>query len=94
MSGGSLDYFYLKLEELDFRQQTPQRKAFKRHLVLVAQALHDIEWVDSGDYSEGAESEAIEACLHPKATLLEAYVGVRDAVKTLTEVMRRQEPPA
>jgi hypothetical protein len=27
--------------------------------------MHDIEWVDSGDYSDGDEHEAIKACLAP-----------------------------
>jgi len=66
MSGGSLDYLYSKLEYsvVDIPDRgNPLRKAFKKHLQLVARALHDIEWVDSGDYSQGDEEEAIKACL-------------------------------
>jgi len=30
---------------------------------LFSEAMHDIEWVDSGDKSEGGDHEAIDACL-------------------------------
>lgn len=42
------------------------RLRFVEHLRKVAQAAHDIEWVDSGDYGDGAEVEAIEAVLEGK----------------------------
>lgn len=64
MSGGSLNYLYRRLlYDADFACDTPERKAFAAHLKLVARALHDIEWVDSGDYGPGDENEAIRACL-------------------------------
>jgi hypothetical protein len=64
MSGGSMGYLYRCLEwQAEFAQDTPERIAFARHLELVAKALHDIEWVDSGDYGPGDENEAIRACL-------------------------------
>ena len=63
MSGGSMDYMYSRLEQVTFEQNTPLRKQFAEHLKLVAQALHDIEWVDSADYAPGDEDEAIRACL-------------------------------
>lgn len=63
MSGGSMDYLYSLLEyKAEFELSSPERVAFKEHLEKVAKALHDIEWVDSGDYGEGAEIEAIRAC--------------------------------
>ena len=66
MSGGSMDYLYSKvLHCADFPLDTPERIAFAAHLKLVAQALHDIEWVDSGDYGPGDENDAIQACLNP-----------------------------
>jgi len=66
MSGGSMKYLYSKvLHESDFPLDTPERIAFAKHLNLVAQALHDIEWVDSGDYGPGDDSAAILACLNP-----------------------------
>ena len=39
------------------------RLRFVEHLRKVAEAAHHIEWVDSGDYGDGAEVEAIEAVL-------------------------------
>ena len=66
MSGGSLDYLYSKLEHslTDIPDNgNPLRKAFKKHLLLVSKALHDIEWVDSEDYKSGDEEAAIKACL-------------------------------
>lgn len=64
MSGGSMQYLYRRLlDEVDFACDTPERKAFAAHLELVAKALHDIEWVDSGDYGPGDENAAIRACL-------------------------------
>jgi hypothetical protein len=63
MSGGSMNYLYLKIEDVDFELNTPERIAFKQHLKLVAEACRAIEWVDSGDSSEGSESKFISACL-------------------------------
>jgi hypothetical protein len=65
MSGGSMDYADLRVEEAanSFRLNTPRRKAFRKLMFLVAKAMHDIEWVDSGDCSEGSENAAIDACL-------------------------------
>lgn len=67
MSGGSYDYAYRDMDsfirDLDRRANTPLRKAFVKHLAKVANAMHDIEWVDSGDYSEGDEDKSIAVCL-------------------------------
>ena len=39
MSGGSMNYLYSKLEyEANFREDTPERRAFAKHLKLVAKA--------------------------------------------------------
>jgi len=67
MSGGSYDYAFIKFDEtadqLSRRAQTPLRKAFVKHLRKVAQAMRDIEWVDSGDLAEGEETDSIRKCL-------------------------------
>ena len=66
MSGGSWDYFYGRLGDVALRLQCerdPLRKAFGSHLQECARALHDIEFVDSGDYSPGDEVKAIKAVL-------------------------------
>ena len=59
MSGGSMNYLYSRLEyDANFSQDTPERRAFAKHLKLVAKALHDIEWVESGDYGKGDDTAA------------------------------------
>jgi len=90
MSGGSMNYLYSKLEyDATFREDTPERKAFAKHLRLVAKALHDIEWVDSGDYGKGQESEAIRACLSEGAALEAAIEIANEAAKTLRAELNR-----
>jgi hypothetical protein len=69
MSGGSWDYAYKTVEsfanrllaesrEID-RELDPLRGEFAKHLLDVAKAMHDIEWVDSADKAAGDEREAI-----------------------------------
>ncbi len=64
MSGGSYDYVYQKIDQIEIKDCDIKfrRKAFQKLLKLVATAMHDIEWVDSGDYSEGEENPAIMEC--------------------------------
>ena len=66
MSGGSMNYLYSKIQDAEFDLTTPERIAFKRHLNLVAEACKAIEWVDSGDNSEGSEIEFIAKCINTK----------------------------
>lgn len=63
MSGGSMDYLSVKVEEAHFHETTIERKVFRDHLKKVAKALHAIEWNDSGDRADDDESEAIMECL-------------------------------
>ena len=62
MSGGSMDYLYIKVADAEFTENTSLRKAFREHLELVAIALKKIEWNDSGDGADG-EDDAIRNCL-------------------------------
>lgn len=93
MSGGSMNYLYSRIEnDAVFPQNTAERKAFAAHLKKVAKALHDIEWVDSCDYSPGMESEAIRACLK-EGDVIDALIDqakrvisdLQDEVKMATE---------
>lgn len=84
MSGGSMDYLYSKLEYATFATNTPLRKAFRKHLDKVAKALHDIEWVDSSDYSPGGEDEAIRACLDSADIVDSAIEEVHKAIDGFT----------
>lgn len=65
MSGGSYNYAFLEVDEFEGQltklKEYPQREVFGELLVLVAKAMHDIEWVDSGDYAPGDDIEAIDA---------------------------------
>lgn len=84
MSGGSYDYLYTKIEDvadslLSRKGEAPIRRAFAEHLKLVAKALHDIEWVDSGDYGGGDDVDAIRAALGPSADAAELKVLIDDA---------------
>lgn len=90
MSGGSMNYVYSRLEcDATFSENTPERRAFAKHLKLVIKALHDIEWVDSGDYGPGDDSEAIRACLAPGAVLDAAVEAAHAARKELTAELER-----
>lgn len=90
MSGGSMNYLYSKLEyDANFKKDTPERLAFAKHLLLVAKALHDIEWVDSGDYGLGGDTQAIRACLGSGAVLEAAVEAAHEARKALTAELER-----
>ena len=83
MSGGSMNYLYRRIEDVEFKLTTPQRITFKQHLNLVAEACKAVEWVDSGDNSEGSENEFITKCINN----LDNVVITKD---TLTPLLRRQ----
>ena len=80
MSGGSYDYACYTLrnnfiEEFEKNLNNDTlRIAFLDHLLKVEKAMHDIEWVDTGDYGDGDEHEAILSCLAP--------TGIDETVKT------------
>ena len=88
MSGGSLGYAYGRIEtiseEVAQRAFTPLHEAFAVHLAKVAYALHDLEWVLSGDYSPGDEVEPIRAVL-PEGAELKQVVDEAKAVYTQLE---------
>lgn len=88
MSGGSMDYLSYKVEGAAFRENTPERKAFRLHLRKVAKALHKIEWNDSGDGADG-ESEAIRACTGDGPVLDVAIDDAHEAAKVLRAELER-----
>lgn len=80
-----MDYFYTKVHQAaDEIGGTPQREAFAIHLHQVATALHDIEWVDSGDYGYGDENGSIMQCI-TAGSVLEA--SVNRAEKALSDLI-------
>lgn len=88
MSGGSMDYLYSKVEDASFVTNTPERRAFYKHLKLVARALKAIEWNDSCDGDDG-EHDAIMACIAPAAVLQEAIEAAEKARAELSELLNR-----
>ena len=87
MSGGSMEYLYHKVDGAIFEDNTRLRRLFRKHLNLVAKALHDIEWVDSCDYGPGDEEKAILKVLNFKAedALLEI---LREESEELARILR------
>lgn len=91
MSGGSYNYAYRNIEEIEIRPKTALRRAFQAHLALVAKAMHDIEWVDSSDYSDGAEDEAIRACLGSHGELDHLIKEAKEAHAALGAMIREKQ---
>ena len=95
MSGGSLDYAYCRLndaiEGIQSRAQRPEHRAFAAHLVKVSQALHDIEWMLSGDTGPGDEIPAIMECISKTDALESAAESVRAAIKEGQEMLKMLE---
>jgi hypothetical protein len=95
MSGGALDYAYVRIEELAFeirrRATDPLHRALAEHLQLVAKAAQDLEWVWSGDSSSGKEMPAIMAVISPKAQLDSALGEAEDAIDNLRKAIKRAE---
>jgi hypothetical protein len=88
MSGGSMDYLSDKVRNAPFYAKTPARRAFEKHLELVAEALHKIEWNDSGDGADG-EEESIMACLREGALLELLIKEAEEARENLSREIER-----
>jgi hypothetical protein len=91
MSGGSMDYLCYKVSDAEFRESTPERKAFRAHLEKVSKALHDIEWVDSGDCSPGDENEAIRDCIGQPAVLAQLIEDSRNLIEKMQVEISKHE---
>ena len=95
MSGGSLDYaYYLLNDSIDAirsRADRAEHRAFVAHLVKVSQALHDIEWMFSGDTGPGDEIPAIMACISKTDALDAAAESIRAAIKEGQEMLNMLE---
>lgn len=84
-----MDYLYQEVNDAEFMEDTPLRRAFRKHLQLVVRALHDIEWVDSDDYGPGDDEEAIRACLAKGAEIEACIEGAERAILELNAAIRR-----
>jgi len=91
MSGGSLDYVCYKIDDaadsIEARATTPLQKAFAAHLRDISTALHDLEWVFSGDYSEGDEVAALRKVVNKEMELNSATEQAEFALKQLQSVL-------
>ncbi len=94
MSGGSWDYLCHKVSDAADRlrrSEIPERRAFGEHLKLVSEALHDIEWVDSGDYSDGDEMEAIGRVISAEKLAASSAALLREQIEAATRVLKKLE---
>ncbi len=93
MRGGALDYAFCKVDHIikniRDRSEDTLHKAFADHLEKVSKALHDLEWVWSGDISEGREEQAIRAVISPTAELEQATREAERALAALQAVLER-----
>ena len=94
MSGGSLDYVYHRVNDVAEiilkRAECPEHKAFAKHLYKVSKALHDLEWVWSGDCSDG-DIEAIMAVITPSDVLVDAIEDAKKAKGELDLAIKQAE---
>lgn len=91
MSGGSLDYVCYRVDDavdtIEKRATTALQKAFAKHLKDVAKALHDLEWVFSGDYCDGDEVAALRKVVNKEMELKAATELAEFALKQLKDVL-------
>ena len=86
MSGGSWDYFTHKCSDVADQLEadgSPLRRAFGSHMRLVAKAMHDVEWADSGDIGRGDDRKAIQEVLGDSADIREIEILLGDGRKII-----------
>lgn len=91
MSGGSWDYVYQKVAETSERlmlSKCHHRRALGSTLNSYVKALHDIEWVDSGDYGPGDELSSIREAIGKEKILSELIKDAKYLIKKLENHVR------
>lgn len=98
MSGGSYDYLCYKIDDaaniLMAKHQPDYRRAFGKHLRLIAKAMHDVEWVDSCDMSNGDDKKSIMLCIGHEQVLKELLnnaIKIRDELIELLEIINKEK---
>jgi hypothetical protein len=88
MSGGSMDYFYAKLEGVipDIRGNTLRRRALRAHLLKLVEVLRAVEWNDSGD-GDDHEDVLIDNLLRQDDRLEVARTHLRDIIEEAKEFL-------
>lgn len=88
MSGEAYGHAYWNVREMAQELlrtcgNNPLRVAFARHLLKVSAAMHDVDWVDSGDSAEGSETNSILEVLGEnwKAAALSAALDQIEEIK-------------
>jgi hypothetical protein len=79
MSGGSWNYVSNTFEDVAkelMSSEAPERVALGQIILPIADALHAIEWADSGDCAAGSEKEAILKALGPLATTAPLQINI------------------
>jgi hypothetical protein len=91
MSGGSHDYAFTHVASMaDILKRSPRsdRRAFGLHLERVAQAMHDVEWVDSDDYAPDGDVLSIKACLSEEMIMDVLYRNALNAKEELERALK------
>jgi len=91
MSGGSWDYVCYKIGEAAdelVNAKDPLRRALGKKMKPFAQAMHDIEWVDSCDYGTGDDIQAIRDALGEDCDKL-VMAELNDESKALIDLMKK-----
>ena len=92
MSGGSLNYAYSQVESIAYdvlrRADSNLHRAFGKHLLKVAQALHDLEWVLSSDYAIGDEVDAIRGVVTPNEEIESAKEEAKKLIAELEQLKK------
>lgn len=92
MSGGSYDYLYGRVQDaariLSRKTQPDYRRAFGSLLMKVSEALHAVEWVDSGDYGEHDDKEKIMECISSQDVLNVSVEHAETVIKELEELIK------
>ena len=88
MSGGSMDYFYGRLEDAanQFQRTTPERIALRTHMLKLACVLKAVEWNDSGD-GDDEEERLLRELLTPQEVLVAARDEARRVLADLQKVI-------
>jgi hypothetical protein len=93
MSGGSWNYLYCKIDDAANNlcsEKSPLRRAFGEHMKLVAKAMHEIEWVDSGDCAHPRDYDAIKKVFEDlqSSDEREIRVLINDGKKIINELKK------
>lgn len=91
MSGGSWDYASDRINDIADRlaaSKDPHRRALGKRASLFADAIHDIELVDSFDLGDGDEVSAIRTFLGKNADALVLAEVIADA-KTIAATLAK-----